>query len=224
MIHERRCSMAKHYVNEINALFEKVATIQEEDLSKLISIINNLDLSQQMEIHGDLSGRALNGLYLLRHKVSLSSHAKEHISWKYFNQRIKQSSGIISDSILKEIVNEYVSNKYLALESLIIEAIKQDNLSKDQLTRIESNFNSKAFKKEIFAYRCRDIVLGGGLLDESQVVELLSSRAYSTLELALENSAITRKGLEQFLEPVDSNADKKRKELLFKKARNLLGP
>jgi hypothetical protein len=203
---------------------EKVAVLLEcnnfDDfyvIQELNSIINQLDNREQMNLFSELSTEAINRIYPLLDKIAIHNHTREHITWTYYKQRIHGLSSLSSD-IFQDILNVYLIFKFLALESLVIEMLKTDILSLTQVKIAEKVFLSKAFSKESVAFKYRDMIRSGKKLNSEDVLELLQLRAYTTLDFAIEKNAITTDGLNQIVEPVEKEKDRKTRMALFQKA------
>jgi hypothetical protein len=170
-----------------------------------------------MNLFSELSTEAINRIYPLLDKIAIHNHTREHITWTYYKQRIHGLSSLSSD-IFQDILNVYLIFKFLALESLVIEMLKTDILSLTQVKIAEKVFLSKAFSKESVAFKYRDMIRSGKKLNSEDVLELLQLRAYTTLDFAIEKNAITTDGLNQIVEPVEKEKDRKTRMALFQKA------
>ncbi|NQX43749.1 hypothetical protein HQN87_00270 [Paenibacillus tritici] len=193
----------------------------EKIISELNNYISQLEVGEQAELHGELSKHELNRLYKVLSSIVMSPTAKEHITWFYFKLKCEDnSSEFLNTELVNEMIVSYKQHKYLGIESLIIDAIKSEKINPQLLLSLGMEFTSKAFKKELATYKCRETVRKGGRLNKEQVVKLLEYRSYRSLEYALDCNAITKDGLLEFRKPVDNENDRKAKENLFNKAQN----
>ncbi|MEV5025869.1 hypothetical protein [Paenibacillus sp. LPE1-1-1.1] len=120
------------------------------------------------------------------------------------------------------MLHAFAATGYLALVSLVIAAIKRDRLSLRQLEQAGKIIEDKTFMKEATAFRYREAVKAGFILNSEDVLSLLSMRAYSTLDYILERKAATREGLSVFSEPQLGEKDRKIKRGLYEKASQVL--
>ncbi|MUG46444.1 hypothetical protein [Paenibacillus woosongensis] len=212
-----------------NSLLLKISESLDSDrlsLSELAAEINDIisqhELSEQLELHGSINKKQLARLYSVLNLVHMDSSVKEHITWNYFKNKCDETdTTYINEELLEEIVETYRESKYLGLESLIIDALKTDKIQLNQISKLEKCFFSKAFIKESVAFKHREIIRDGGILDKEQVVTLLKYRAYTTVELAIDQSAVSKDGLIEVRKPNPHENDRKLREKLFHKAQNL---
>jgi hypothetical protein len=208
--------MNQHQLYRLNSVLEKGSS--SEQLLAANEILRRLDVSEQMEIHNKISVTALRNLFAILHDVTLVPEAKEHITWYYFRELVKQKEGLLSDDLLEEIIDYYRRNKYLALESLVIEALKEDRITTKQTIKCTEVFQSRAFNKELLSFQCRSVIRNGKLLESKQVKDLQAAKAYSVLELAFDAKAISMKDLDLFTVPDKLERDRKIKLKLYEKA------
>ncbi|GAA0134691.1 hypothetical protein YSY43_15310 [Paenibacillus sp. YSY-4.3] len=212
-----------------NSLLLKISESLDSDqlsLSELAAEINDIisehELSEQLELNGSINKKQLARLYSVLHLVDLDSSVKEHIAWDYFKNKYEETNTrYISEDLLEEIVETYTKSKYLGLESVIIDALKTDRIQLNQILNLEKIFFSKAFIKESVAFKYREIVRNGGILDKEQVVTLLKYRAYTSLEFAIDQHAVSNDALLEIRKPSPQENDRKLREKLFYKAQKL---
>lgn len=212
-----------------NSLLVKICESLDSDrlsLSELASEINDIisqhELSEQLELNGSINKQQLARLYSVLNLVHMDSSVKEHITWNYFKNKCDETdTTYISEELLKEIVETYTESKYLGLESLIIDALKTDKIQLNQISILEKSIFSKAFIKESVAFKHREIIRDGGILDKEQVVTLLKYRAYTTVELAIDHHAVSKDGLLEIRKSSPQENDRKLREKLFNKAQKL---
>lgn len=123
---------------------------------------------------------------------------------------------------MEELLQACSATGYLALVSLLIDAVKRDRLTVIQLEKAENIVDNEVFIKEATAFRYRESVKAGELLNTDDLLKLLNRRAYTTLDFILERKAVTKEALEVFWEPEIGERDKKIKESLYRKAKKLL--
>ncbi|QUL56310.1 hypothetical protein KDC22_07335 [Paenibacillus tritici] len=205
----------------IKRVLEKDNSNMDKMVEELNNYISRLEVGEQAELHGELSKHQLTSLYKVLNSIVISPSAKEHITWLYFRLKCEDNSlEFLNTELVNEMIVSYKQHKYLGIESLIIDAIKSEKINPQLLLPLEMEFTSKAFKKELATYKCRETVRKGGRLNKEQVVKLLEYRSYRSLEYALDCNAITKEGLLEFRKPVDNENDRKAKENLFNKAQN----
>lgn len=195
-------------------------------LSELAAEINHIisqhELSEQLELNGSINKQQLARLYSVLNLVHMDSSVKEHVTWNYFKNKYEETlTTYISEELLDEIVENYRENKYLGLESLIVDALKTDRIQLNLISKLEKSFFSKAFIKESVAFKHREIVRNGGILDKEQVVTLLKYRAYTSLEFAIDQHAVSNDGLLEIRKPNPQENDRRLREKLFYKAQKL---
>ncbi|WP_019635275.1 hypothetical protein [Paenibacillus fonticola] len=195
-------------------------------LSELATEINHIisqhKLSEQLELNGSINKQQLARLYSVLNLVHMDSSVKEHITWSYFKNKYEETNTTyISKELLEEVVETYKDSKYLGLESLIIDALKTDKIQLNQISMLEKSFFSKAFIKEAVAFKHREIVRNGGILDKEQVATLLKYLAYTSLEFAIDQHAVSNDGLLEIRKPSPQENDRRLKENLFNKAQKL---
>ncbi|WP_110930291.1 hypothetical protein [Paenibacillus bouchesdurhonensis] len=196
------------------------------DLSELAAEINHIiskhELSEQLELNGKINKQQLNRLFSVLNLVDMDPSVKEHITWNYFKNKCDETdTTYINEELLEEIIANYMENQYLGLESVIIDALKTDRIQLNQILNLEKIFFSKAFIKESVAYKYREIVRNGGILDKEQVATLLKYRAYTSLEFAIEQHAVSKDGLNEIHKPNNHENDRRLREKLFYKAQKL---
>lgn len=212
-----------------NSLFLKISESLDSDrlsLSELAAEINDIisqyELSEQLELNGSINKQQIARLYSVLNLVHMDSSVKEHITWNYFKNKCDETdTTYISEELLEKIVENYRESKYLGLESLIIDALITDRIQLNQVSNLEKSFFSKAFIRESVAFKYREIVRNGGVLDKEQVVTSLKYRAYTTLELAIEQYAVSKDGLLEIRKPNPHENDRRLREKLFNKAQKL---
>lgn len=212
-----------------NNLLLKISESLDGDrlsLSELAAEINHIfsqhKLSEQLELHGSINKKQLARLYSVLNLVHMDSSVKEHITWYYFKNKCDETdTSYINEELLEEIVENYKESKYIGLESLIINALKTDRIQLNQISNLEKSFFSKAFIQESVAFKYREIVRNGGILDKEQVVTLLKYRAYRSLEFSIDQHAVSNDGLLEIRKPSPQENDRKRKENLYNKAQKL---
>ncbi|AZK44934.1 hypothetical protein [Paenibacillus lentus] len=193
-----------------------------EMAAEINHIISQHELSEQLELNGSINKQQLARLYSVLHLVDMDSSVKEHIAWNYFKNKYEETNTrYISEDLLEEIVETFTESKYLGLESVIIDALKTDRIQLNQILNLEKIFFSKAFIKETVVFKYREIVRNGGILDKEQVVTLLKYRAYTSLEFAIDQHAVSNDALLEIRKPSPQENDRKLKEKLFNKAQQL---
>ena len=205
---------------EVNKLLERNEIEVDDLILQVNQVLAMMDAHEQMDIHGALSSDGINRVYAIRNKITIHPHAKEHIVWSYFKHRISGKDSL-SDDLIQEMLQEYEENKFLAVESLFVDSLKNDVLSLSQIEVAENILSGKAFLKESISFKCREIIRSGNSLNADEVSKLIELRAFSTLDFALDKKAITMEGLERFVEPVNSEKDRKIKLVLFQKANKI---
>lgn len=192
-----------------------------DELCKINSLISEMNISRQLGLSGELTPKANSRLYYAMNRIVLIPAAKEHIAYFYFAGRIEKELRL-GDSLLEELLQAFAATGYLALVSLLITEIKRDRLSLMQLEKAEKIIEDKTFMKEATAFRYREAVKAGFILNSENVLSLLSMRAYSTLDYILERKAVTKEGLNVFSEPQLGEKDRKIKRSLYEKASQVL--
>ncbi|WP_419872183.1 hypothetical protein [Candidatus Pristimantibacillus sp. PTI5] len=205
----------------IDILESSGTELQVDELCKINSLISGMSTSQQLGLSGELTPKANSRLYHAMNRIVLIPAAKEHVAFSYFAGRIEQELEL-GDSLLEELLQALAATGYLALVSLVITVIKRDRLSLMQLEKAEKIIDEKTFMKEATAFRYREAVKAGFILNSEDVLRLLSMRAYSTLDYILESKAATKEGLGVFSEPQLGEKDRKIKRGLYEKASQVL--
>ncbi|GIO70414.1 hypothetical protein NYE48_05075 [Paenibacillus sp. FSL M7-1455] len=114
------------------------------DIHKIQDLINSLDISEQLDIHGFLRKIDLEFITTNIDSLEINDGVKEHIVYTILSRTNW------SDDLLGEIIKIYQSYGFIAMESLVITAIKQDIITSPQLSLILLIFSgSKAIKKEL---------------------------------------------------------------------------
>ncbi|WP_322904772.1 hypothetical protein [Paenibacillus campi] len=110
---------------------------------KMERLINLLNVSDQLELHGELSFQALKVIKDYRHQLAISDAVKEHVIWCYFS---KQSW---SDAMLEEVGTIYQETSFMAMESIVLIALKQNKVTEQQVAYIQNVFSTKEVWKQI---------------------------------------------------------------------------
>jgi hypothetical protein len=209
-------------INTMNRLFEnseKETNIHE----KLNLTLLNFTIIELANIHGDLSKKALFGLYSMLGVVQMPTEAKEHVIYKYYLSLIPEHSNeIVEDYILEQILRDFKSTSYLALESLLVKLLKEDRISDSNLDEIKNTCKSKIIDKEVFSSEIRSKIKNKIKLTENDVQKLREFEKYYIIETALDNDLIERHNLLLFELPVPGDKNKKIKTIIFTKASKLL--
>ena len=141
-------SNQKRGVEEIKSQTEIIQLIcqacDRTDINTIQDLINSLDISEQLGIHGYLRKIDLEFITINIDSLEINDGVKEHIVYSNLSRMNW------SDKLLGEIVKIYKSYGFIAMESLVITAIKQDIITPTQLKLILLIFSgSKAIRKEL---------------------------------------------------------------------------
>ncbi|RXZ79769.1 hypothetical protein EBB07_21285 [Paenibacillaceae bacterium] len=142
----------------IKSLLDDPGLSTNEMINALNEVLPQLDISEQLQLHGNLSNRQLSRFYDVISLINISPSAKEHILWKYFKYREEEEDAkLFSNDLIVEIIECYRKNKYTGIESIIIEALKNDRIMAGQLHILEDSFFGKKFVEEAAAFKCREL-------------------------------------------------------------------
>ncbi|MDQ8737407.1 hypothetical protein [Paenibacillus sp. LHD-38] len=205
----------------IDILESSELELHKDELLIINSFISEMDTNQQLRLNGDLTHKANYRLFHAMNQTVLIPGAKEHIAFSYFSASFAKEHRV-GDHLLEELLQAFSATGYLALVSLLINALKRDRLTVIQLEKAEKMMDNEVFIKEASAFRYRVAVKEGKLLNTDDLLKLLNMRAYTTLDFVLERKAVTKEALGGFWEPVIVERDKKIKESLYRKAKQLL--
>lgn len=214
--------MYTEWVRKINAWLESDYN-GKLVIDKVNDIIPQLNTSEQLGIHSDLSDASLEAIYKYRNELIFIDSAKEHIVWFYFHKLVENIPSSISDTLLNDILEEYVRVRYLALESILIGLIMKEKITQEQLDKNESIFQSKAFRKQLLCREARIQVRTGVVLNKESVQKLLEVTAYDVLERAIDANTITEDAYSLFVCPSQGESHRKAKQRLFDKIQSLKG-
>lgn len=131
---------------------------EEQRTNHLNRLISILEIGGQAELHGHLSKKQIVQLYHLLPSLEIHPSAKEHMTWKYFNDRVSdecRKSSYLSEQLLEELSASYRQDNFLALESIVIDSLKADRIDPEHLAGLENLFSGKTFRKEAAAFRYR---------------------------------------------------------------------
>lgn len=145
---------------QIGHALEDLYLKEEELTNQLDRLISLLEIGEQAELHGHLSKTQLVRLYDLLPSLSFHPSAKEHITWKYFNDKVSdecQQSAYLSRRLLDELSSSYRQYTFLALESIVIVCLKADQIDPQHIAELETLFSGKAFHNEAVAFKHRNI-------------------------------------------------------------------
>lgn len=102
--------MNETILTQIEPLLEDHSLKEEELTNQLNRLISLLEIGEQAELHGHLNKTQLVRLYELLPSLSFNFSAKEHITWKYFNDKVRdecQQSAYLSRRLLDELSSSY---------------------------------------------------------------------------------------------------------------------
>ncbi|AIQ53744.1 hypothetical protein [Paenibacillus sp. FSL R7-0331] len=210
---------------QIRSLLEDYSLQEAQVSNQLNRLLPLLKVVEQAELHGHLSKAQLIRLYHMLPLLSLHTSVQEHVTWKYFNDKVCEDclqSTYLSRELLDELTACYRQNNYMSLESIVIENLKADRISPSDGADLDTLFLGKAFRKEAAAFTCREIVRTGGILNKEQVIQLLELRAYKSLEFALNSKGVNKEGLLVFQNPATQEMDGKAKVRLYQLAQKRL--
>ncbi|MEV5025870.1 hypothetical protein [Paenibacillus sp. LPE1-1-1.1] len=81
-------------MTEIDALIDILESsgteLQVDELSKINSLISEMNISRQLGLSGELTSKANSRLYHAMNQIVLIPAAKEHIAYSYFAGRIEK--------------------------------------------------------------------------------------------------------------------------------------
>lgn len=136
-------------------------SIKEDKLTNQLNrLISILEIEEQADLHGHLSKKQIVQFYNLLPALEIHPSAKEHMTWKYFNDRVSdecRKSSYLSEQLLEELSASYRQDNFLALESIVIGCLKADRIDPEHVAGLETLFSGKTFSKEAAAFRCRKI-------------------------------------------------------------------
>ncbi|WP_342561906.1 hypothetical protein NST84_19965 [Paenibacillus sp. FSL R7-0345] len=152
--------MNETILTQIEPLLEDHSLKEEELTNQLNRLISLLEIGEQAELHGHLNKTQLVRLYELLPSLSFNFSAKEHITWKYFNDKVRdecQQSAYLSRRLLDELSSSYRQYTFLALESIVIVCLKADRIDPQHVAELETLFSGRAFHNEAAAFKRRNI-------------------------------------------------------------------
>jgi len=203
----------KNYIDKINYLFEKLY-YDEVDYKELNGLLFKISVENQLQIHNDLTEKAIIGLYNLKDRLNLNQYVIEHLEWSYFKNLISDENKI-NDALLKEIINEYKRTKFIAIESILIDLIKEDKITPLQLEEIKNNLQSNEISKQALIFESKNKANLGIKITAEETKKLLEVKAFEFLKYCLEKKAIEKDALELFLKPKTGETSRKIKNILF---------
>lgn len=170
-----------------------------------------MDISDQLQLHGQLHLESLKFISEHRDQLNLSDDAIEHIIWFYYS---KQEW---TDELLLKICEDYKKQPMTALESLIISKLKDDRITTKQFDTIESVFSGKEIKRQLYFLKLRRKLSIEEELSKNEIEKALELRGYTYLEEAFEKSLISDSYINLFPAPKPGENDRKQKENLYKR-------
>lgn len=138
----------------LNAFLEQTDLSERDVIRGINRLVGRMTYSEQMELHGSLSPKAMERLYPLLDRLKLVNGAKEHVTWAFFKRKI-DALHALDDGLFREMLEAYGKTRFLAIESLFVEMLKTDKLSMAQLRMAEGIFTGKAFIREAASFRSR---------------------------------------------------------------------
>ncbi|MFC6458550.1 hypothetical protein [Paenibacillus vulneris] len=208
-------------IEQINNLVEENFLDIKTIVSEIEMLINKMTISEQLDIHNELSEKAIDLIFKFRNDINLEESVKENIIWWAFTLKIRNNGGCITDELLEDLINVYKVNNFAALEHIAIQAVRFNKISENQLLKVKDVFKSNAFQKEIISFTYRQKINEGLNLDFQDIEYLFEKRVYFLLDYALEHDRITKEGLDYFTSPSEGSSDKKIRAKFFRKAQKL---
>jgi hypothetical protein len=209
--------MYQMHIENLNLITQDDTLNEDERISRIVNIINQIEISHQLSMHGDLTFKSLEKICELKDKLNLNRNVREHLIWSYYNKLINEENAI-DDYLLQRLIDEYQTEQSESILSILIKLIKQEKLEIYQIKEVTKYVKSPEINKKIFEYNIKNTVKIGYLIERDSIRKLFELRAYETLKFILDNGALTKEAYDEFIEPKHGETDKKWRNLLYQQA------